>query len=297
MRSSTHRPNRRPPLPRRRRLRQGLPLRRAPHERLPPPGAGAVAPPAAARAIDDDAQADERLALAALSLENALLSRELGRAQQRFSDWLDASQRANAALEAALVRERGARLALVTRLAMLREALAALRRPAAARRASDRPAGHEREEARAGRAACGGPVAAAGQPPAVADDAVDTATAAIAPAAAAPRILCVGGRPRQLPVLQALVERHGGRFAHAAGDGGPDDARLAAQLAGCDVVLLHATLLPGAALSQVADHCRRAGTPCVRLERLCARGFELGLVEALHRHAGPGRGAAGPRRS
>ena len=92
-------------------------------------------------------------------------------------------------------------------------------------------------------------------------------------------MLCVGGRARQLPVLQALVERRGGRFAHSAGD----DAGIAALLPASDVVLLHAALLPAAAVRQVDAHCRRAGTPCVRLDRLCARGFEQGLLEALAR--------------
>ena len=121
--------NRRPPLPRRRRQRHDLPRRRVPHERLPLP-AGAA--PACAPDTSADSRADDRLALAALSLENALLTRELGRAQQRFSDWLDASTHASAVLEAALVRERGANLVHVTRQQILREQLAGLRRQAAA---------------------------------------------------------------------------------------------------------------------------------------------------------------------
>lgn len=273
--------NRRPPLPRRRRLRQGLPLRRAPHERLPRPPADTPAGPPDTMA---ERHADDRLALAALSLENALLARELGRAQQRFSDWLDTSTRACAALEAALVRERGATLVHVTRQQVLREQVAVLRRQAAAgqareelaRRASDLRARNRALEAEL--AAIGRTVVTVAL-----DDATATAGArAVDPAVpSTPRVLCVGGRARQLPVLQALVERRGGRFAHAPGD----DVGLAGLLSDCDVVLLHAALLPGGIVRQVDAHCRRAGTPCVHLERLCARSFEQGLLEALGRWA------------
>jgi hypothetical protein len=237
--------NRRPPVPRRRRLRQGAPLRRAAHERLPlPPGGTPQWPPEPVADVDADAEADadDRLALAALSLENALLARELGRAQERFSAWVDASNRTIAALEAALVRERGANLVHVTREEILRGQLAASQ-GALARPSPAAPASQAR--------------------------------------AAAPRVLCVGGRVRQLPVSQTLVERHGGRFMHSEGSGDG----LVGLLSACDVVLLHAALLPGDSVRQVELHCRRTGTPCVRIERLCARGFDEALVEALGRWA------------
>jgi hypothetical protein len=251
----------------RRRLRQRPPTNRLEHERRGPASEAVQAVPA------------ESAVVRALSEENALLARELGRAQRRFASWLDASADRIEALEAALMEARGALMVQVTRQALLRDQLAALRRRAAvwqtneelARRVSDLRASHRALETA---------LAQAARP----DDAARPHDRDAEPAAggqAAPRVLCVGGRARQLPALRALVEDRGGRFAHATGDAAGDAAYLAGMLSSCDVVMLHAALVPGDTVRQVDAHCRRAGVPCIRLERLCVRGFRQGLLEAL----------------
>ncbi len=69
--------------------------------------------------------------LYALAAENALLARELGRIQARWTEWRDDSVAHAERLEALLMRARGELIVMATHLAAMRDALAALRKRAA----------------------------------------------------------------------------------------------------------------------------------------------------------------------
>lgn len=101
------------------RLAPGVDL--APVAMRPDPGAEA-----------EPAQHADQHALRALAAENALLARELGRVQARCTQWRDDCVAQAERLEALLMRARGESLVKETRLAVLRDMLAALPRPAAA---------------------------------------------------------------------------------------------------------------------------------------------------------------------
>jgi hypothetical protein len=94
------------------------------------------------------------------------------------------------------------------------------------------------------------------------------------------RVLCVGGMPGAHRRYQAVVERAGARFAYH--DGGVEHGvdRLTRQLAAADVVVCQSGCLNHEAYQRVKRHCRRAGTPCLYVERPSLTLFArtLGLV-------------------
>ena len=95
-------------------------------------------------------------------------------------------------------------------------------------------------------------------------------------------VLCVGGINGAVHRYRALVEARGGRFQHH--DGGIEHTlqRLGSQLAAADVVLCQAGCLNHEAYRCVKAHCKRAGTPCIYLERPSLSRFarELGGAPA-----------------
>lgn len=171
----------------------------------------------------------------ALVLENALLMRELGRAQRRCTQWHDDAARRIDALECGLLRARGDAIVKTTQLAVLREALAQMLRRSP----------HQ-----------------------------------VRPAAATLRhlrVLCVGGRTRQMPLYQALVEERGGRFAQVCG---ADEAGLRRALAEADVVVLQPRYVCQVACRLVEAHCARTGLRCLQLDKCCLPGFASSLDAA-----------------
>ncbi len=175
-------------------------------------------------------------ALRALADENALLARELGRVQARCTQWRDDCIAQADRLEAQLMRARGALLARETEVAMLRDALAASRQPAAVGSTLPIPG---------------------------------------------TRVLCVGGRARQVPVYRDLVERGGGRFMHIDGAAAESLPALRHALADADLVVLQPAFACQGACRLVESHCALSGVRCVQLEKTCALGFMQGLEQAL----------------
>ncbi len=98
----------------------------------------------ARRRIDVDPepapQRDTDCALQSLVHENALLTRELGRVQQRCSQWRDDCIAQTDRLESTLMRARADAIVKETQLALLRDALDALQKSAAAWLANEAPA-------------------------------------------------------------------------------------------------------------------------------------------------------------
>lgn len=160
---------------------------------------------------------DSDRALQAVIEENAMLARELGRVQQRCSRWRDECIVQADRLEGALIRARADAIVKETQMASLRESLEALQKRAAVwltneelvRRLSDLRARNRSLESELvdARRAVEALRAAGDSPRATADDEPREAPAA---ALAHCRVLCVGGRARQVPVYREMVERGGG---------------------------------------------------------------------------------------
>ena len=94
------------------------------------------------------------------------------------------------------------------------------------------------------------------------------------------RVLCVGGRARQMPVYRELVERGGDRFDHVDGADPACLPRLRAALADADLVILQPGYACQGACSAVEQHCARTAVRCVQLDKACALGFARSLAEA-----------------
>lgn len=271
--------------PARRLLRSPVQPRRHDHA-----GDVALLVPREARGLPDfdrgpAARTDTERALQSLVEENAALARELGRVQQRSTQWRDDCIVQAGHLEAALMRARGANIVKETQLASLRDALDALHRRAATwltneelvRRLSDLRARNralECELAESRRALDALGDAGEARAPAANDE-------ALANALNARKVLCVGGRARQVPVYRELVERGGGHFEHV--EGASDDClgRLSRLLAEADLVILQPGYASQGACSVVEAHCARTGTRCVRLDKTCALAFAHGLAQAV----------------
>jgi hypothetical protein len=95
------------------------------------------------------------------------------------------------------------------------------------------------------------------------------------------RILCVGGRARQMPVYQALVERGGGRFDHVDGADPGCLPQLRLALADADLVILQPGYVCQGACRVVEQHCARTALRCIQLDKACALGFAGSLAEAM----------------
>ncbi len=81
------------------------------------------------------------------------------------------------------------------------------------------------------------------------------------------RVLCVGGMPGVRDRYRELVESAGARFAFHDGGLEQSPQRLADQLGAADVVVCQAGCLNHEAYHRVKGHCRRAGKPCLFVER------------------------------
>lgn len=91
-------------------------------------------------------------------------------------------------------------------------------------------------------------------------------------------VLCVGGRPASVPVYRQLIEHTGGRFLHH--DGGEQDspAKLDATLAAADLVICQTGCISHDAYWRVKDHCKRTGKRCVFVESPSATGLKRALL-------------------
>lgn len=93
-------------------------------------------------------------------------------------------------------------------------------------------------------------------------------------------VLCVGGRSGNIANYRDVVERVGGRFAHH--DGGLEDSAsvLDANLAAADLVICQTGCISHNAYWRVKDFCKRTGKRCVFVENPSASSLERGLVLA-----------------
>lgn len=76
-------------------------------------------------------------------------------------------------------------------------------------------------------------------------------------------ILCVGGRPHVIPIFRDEIERVGGHFLHH--DGGTEESptKLDATLAAADLVICQTGCISHDAYWRVKHHCKRTGKRCV----------------------------------
>ena len=248
--------------------------------------------PAATRGLDGELQAlreqpsPDSGGTQALVLENTLLLRELGRVQRRCTQWHDDAARRVERLEAQLVR-----IVQQTQLCILRETLDDLRQRSAVlltnetlqRRLADLRARNRALEAELAELAGGRASAATDAPPLPVPlrHCANDEPAADGVRLHGRRVLCVGGRGRQMPLYQALVEERGGRFAQVGGADGADLAQLRRALADADLVVLQPRYVCQAACRLVEVHCASAGIRCVQLDKCCLPGFAGSLATAV----------------
>lgn len=92
-------------------------------------------------------------------------------------------------------------------------------------------------------------------------------------------VLCVGGRSGNVPTYRDLVERIGGRFAHH--DGGLEDNQslLDASLAAADLVICQTGCISHTAYWRVKDFCKRTGKRCVFVENPSVSSLARGLEQ------------------
>jgi hypothetical protein len=234
--------------------------------------------------------------------ENAVLSRELGAAQQRCTRQADEHARTVAQLQADVVKLRAELIGRDTALAAVSEELRALERsvPGLRSRAElgrlvERQITRihdlerallrvqqevERERARAELAER--TLAEHAQPAAQGRDVPPEM-----PRLDDRAVLCVGGRQAIVPVYRKLIERVGGRFLHH--DGGDEDGptQLDATLASADLVICQTGCISHDAYWRVKDHCKRTGKRCVFVDKPSRAGLQRALSAMLPSEAPP----------
>ncbi|MBN9203765.1 DUF2325 domain-containing protein [Methylibium petroleiphilum] len=235
----------------------------------------------------------------ALLLENAVLSRELGGAQQRSMRQVADHARRAEELQAQIVSLRAQLIVRDTAIAGLREDLQALETAVpglesrfelvrANQRLIERvhqaertqlQSLHEVERLRrhADELATELQRRPAHRPGAVAGEGDSSAEEPVA-RLDDQAVLCVGGRPASVPVYRQLIERTGGRFLHH--DGGDEDsvAKLDATLAAADLVICQTGCVSHDAYWRVKDHCKRTGKRCVFVESPSGAGLKRALL-------------------
>lgn len=244
----------------------------------------------------------------ALIDENAMLARELGRVQQRSTQWQAERIAEHERLTEELMRARGEAIGRETLIAELRGECSRLKETqpdlqsrsdltlrimelkARLKALEDELELTRREKAELAREL------AQQSSPAVEAASHDPRTNGGANASregpveedearqlTARNILCVGGRNSQVPLYRDLVERRGGRFTHH--DGGIEDNphRLDASLAAADLVICQTGCLSHNAYWLVKEHCKRTGKRCVYLESGSVAGFVRSLSQVPER--------------
>jgi hypothetical protein len=94
------------------------------------------------------------------------------------------------------------------------------------------------------------------------------------------RVLCVGGRARQVPVYRELVERAGGQFTHVDGTS-VGLAALRSALMDADLVILQPAFANQSVCQAVQSHCARHAVRCLQLDKTCVPGFLQGLAQSI----------------
>jgi hypothetical protein len=230
-----------------------------------------------------------------LSKENAVLTRELGKVQERSTRLLSDKHAEIERLNLQLMQLRVENVAQVSRIAFLSEDLLALkasipRFDAGVRlqRKVDQMAARQSElegqnmELRQKLATVAKSQDALGSPALshLSADAPQKTEKNISPVRVYLKqktVLCVGGRSGNIASYRDLVERVGGRFAHH--DGGLEDSQgvLDASLAAADLVICQTGCISHNAYWKVKDFCKRTGKRCVFVENPSASSLARGL--------------------
>lgn len=94
-------------------------------------------------------------------------------------------------------------------------------------------------------------------------------------------VLCVGGRSSSVPTYRNLIEKVGGRFAHH--DGGIEDNQnlLEASLIAADLVICQTACISHNAYWRVKEFCKRTGKRCVFVENPSASSLARSLEGVL----------------
>jgi len=235
--------------------------------------------------------------------ENAVLTRELGRAQERSTRLLAEKSAEIARLGALHMRVQADNIAKESRIAFLSEDIAALKASNPNVEASMRLQ-KKLDQMAARQAELEGQNAALRLKLANAAKALDAlntepahAARADTPQRPAPRVspvtlylkqktvLCVGGRTGNIANYRDLIERVGGRFAHH--DGGLEDSHsvLDASLAAADLVICQTGCVSHNAYWKVKDFCKRTGKRCVFVENPSTSSLVRGLEQISDRDA------------
>ncbi len=230
--------------------------------------------------------------------ENAVLTHELGRAQERSTRVLAEKSAEIARLTTLHVRVQADNITKESRIAFLTEDLATLKASNPALDASTRlqkkldQMAVRQAELEAQNAALRHKVSTAAKAlealntgplhatkPTRPDDAEHPA-ARVSPVTLyleQKTVLCVGGRTGNIANYRDLIERVGGRFAHH--DGGMEDNQsvLDASLAAADLVICQTGCISHNAYWKVKDFCKRTGKRCVFVENPSASSLVRGL--------------------
>ena len=228
----------------------------------------------------------------ALHNENAVLARELGRAQERSTRLLAEKSHEIARLSALHMRAQADNITKESRLAFLSEDLAALRASNPGLDAGERLQKKvdqllaRQSELEAQNASLRNKLAAAAKaldaqaiepPPAVLR--LEPQAKPITLYLSQKTVLCVGGRTSNIANYRDVIERVGGQFAHH--DGGLEDNQsvLDASLAAADLVICQTGCISHNAYWKVKDFCKRTGKRCVFVENPSTSSLVRGLKE------------------
>ena len=245
--------------------------------------------------LQHQAGANARIDVARFSAvldENAVLTRELGRTQERSTRWLAEKSADIARLTMLNMRLHADNIAKESRIVFLLDDLAALKASNAALDANARlqkkldQLAARQEELEAQNTSLRQKLARSAR----ALDALNTeplAVAQSAPLRVSPvtlhlnqkTVLCVGGRTGNIANYRDLIERVGGRFAHH--DGGLEDNQsvLDASLAAADLVICQTGCISHNAYWKVKDFCKRTGKRCVFVENPSTSSLVRGLEQ------------------
>lgn len=218
-----------------------------------------------------------------LAGEHGVLSRELGRVQERCSRVIAEQSAEIERLKAQLLRQRAVAIAKDTRIAFLAQDLERLKAslPEYANtvklrekleqlgaRQADLDAQNARLRWQLAEAQhMLGQHATGGRPDPVAQHHGDAPRAIpVTVHSSKKTILCVGGRNGHMSSYRAAVEKAGGHFAHH--DGALEDRQgtLDAVLAAADLVICQTACISHNAYWRVKDFCQRTGKQCVFVE-------------------------------
>lgn len=241
--------------------------------------------------IQHQAGASDRVArtvLLALQEENAILTRQLAKVQDRSTRLLAEKSQELASIEGQLMRARAELVAKESALACAHAARAELEASipglASRQRLQEHQAELQRRLAERDReiATLQAAVAALTRQAAEVIPVHRTLEAPLEAVALNEKtVLCVGGRTGSLAHYRGVVEEVGGKFSHH--DGGREDSQelLDASLAAADLVICQTGCISHNAYWRVKDHCKRTGKLCAFVDNPSTTSF----TKTLHQVA------------